>query len=589
MSYKKFYCFLALCFSLIASVQADLFQKPQERTTLPPEEAFQLTISQKGTQFHLDWKIADGYYLYRDKVKIHSLAEGISLSAPSFPKGTWVEDEYFGKTEVYRNNLNLFVGLDGVERGLDLTKFKVDFQGCADIGVCYPPMSQVFEVGSQTLTMGEMAKAESPSESSGFIEWDQPTWLLILLYFIVGIGLSFTPCVLPMIPIVASIIAGENKQDLSASKAFKLTLAYVLAMALTYALIGIVAANVGHTMQGAMQNVWVISGVCVVFVLLSLSMFGWYDIALPRGLMNRLHSMQIARSGGDYVEAAIMGVIASMVVSPCVTPALAGSLIYIVDTGEVATGGLALFFMGLGMGVPLLAVGAFEGALLPKSGDWMHEIKIFFGVLLLFVAVWMLDRVVPGQVTLFIASLLLVVYGFYLSHNKTLDTALVSGWNLVRRGVGFFAILLGAVYLLGAASGGDDYLSPLANISGAEKAETQMTFQKVKTTTELEAALTTAKGLNRPVVLYFSADWCVSCRKLEKRVFTQASVQSALEPYEPIKVDITSYDKNSRELMRRYQVYAPPVLIQLDGDNQQDTKERLVGEVSAENMVQWLR
>jgi thiol:disulfide interchange protein DsbD len=406
--------------------------------------------------------------------------------------------------------------------------------------------------------------------------------LVIAGFFGFGLLLTFTPCVLPMIPILSSIIAGEGR-SLDKRRAFALSASYVLGMALAYAAAGIAAAYSGTLIAAALQNPWVLGAFAAVFVWLALSMFGLYEISLPSFLHHRLSSAHQRLRGGRIASVAAMGALSAVIVSPCVAAPLAGALLYISQTRDVALGGAALFAMALGMGVPLMVVGVSEGALLPKAGSWMNGVKKFFGVLLLAVAIWIASPVLPVTAVMLAWAALLVGSGVYLRAVDRLPTE-ASGLARVGKAVGIFALVAGIALLIGALSGGRDPLRPLAGLAG-EAREAPVAFKRVNSLGELDAAL---RSPGKPVMLDFYADWCVSCKEMEAFTFSDARVRQRLGRMLLLQADVTVNNDADKALLKRFALFGPPGIIFFDAQGREIRGLRVVGYQDAERFLKTL-
>ena len=486
---------------------------------LTPDEAFQLSSSVTDDgRLQFDWNIAEGYYLYRERISFKPDAQGgAQIGTPELPKGKLKQDDYFGEMEVYYVGTKAKVPVSGHAGGpLDV---QVTYQGCADAGLCYPPVIKkvAFELpgaggsatGSAAAAGGAMAAAgavagteTAPSVAALTPVQDLPeqdrlaaslaggySLTLLATFFGLGLLLTFTPCVLPMVPILSSIIAGQG-EEAGTRRGFVLSLIYVLAMALTYTALGVAAGLTGAGLAAAFQDPWVLGALALVFVALAVSMFGFYDLALPSGVQSWLTNLSGRQRGGTYAGVGIMGFLSALVVSPCVAAPLAAALIYIGQTGDAVLGGLALFSLSLGMGAPLLLIGAFGGALLPKAGAWMDRVKAVFGVVMLAMAIYLIERVVPGWVTLGLSAALLIVSAIYMGALDSL-TESAGGWRRLWKGAGLVMMVYGVLLMVGASNGSDNLLRPLEGFAGrgGEARERELQFQRVKGTEGLQAAL----------------------------------------------------------------------------------------------------
>jgi len=578
---------------------------------LHPDEAFVFShIPPKDDLLELQWKIADEHYLYRNKFKFKlSDAQNLSLGSPTLPAGEIKEDPFFGTLEVYHNTKNIQLPLIRNSRDAASGTLKVMYQGCAERGICYPPITKrvtlnlpalpaetaVTTASTTESTTSELAapltNTTTSNSTTNLSEQDQIAaslgsgniLLTLLSFFGFGLLLAFTPCIFPMIPILSGIIVGQGDQ-ITTRKAFTMSLVYVLAMALTYTAAGVLAGLFGENLQAAFQNPWILGSFSVVFVLLSLSMFGFYDLQMPSSIQGKLASASNRQKGGSLTGVAVMGLLSALIVGPCVAAPLAGALIYIGQTGDAVLGGMALFALSIGMGMPLLVIGTSAGKLLPKAGGWMDAIKSVFGVLLLAVAVWMLERIVPASVSMLLWATLLIIPAVYMGALEPLPSP-GSGWKRLWKGVGLLMLIYGTLMIIGVASGGKDLLQPLRGLGGDSSATIQqqhLTFQQIKGVEGLEQALATAKRNNQPVFLDFYADWCISCKEFESLTFTDAAVQQALAPYLLIQADVTPNDEQDQALMKKLGIFGPPALLFFDRSGREVTAARLVQFMDAE-------
>ncbi len=471
-----------------------------------------------------------------------------------------------------------------------------EYQGCADRGICYPPVKQ--RVTLKLPAVAAEAEAVSgpspapvaavgPATAEPVAEQDRIAAMLqrgnvgvvVASFFGIGLLLAFTPCVFPMIPILSGIIAGQGRH-ITTRRAFLLSLVYVLAMAITYTVAGVLAGLFGQNLQAVFQDPWVISVFAAVFVALALSMFGFYDLQLPSSWQSRLAEISNRQEGGTLAGAAIMGLLSALIVGPCVAPPLAGALIYIGQTGDAVLGGLALFALSLGMGAPLIAIGTSAGRLLPRAGVWMDAIKAVFGVLMLAVAIYLLERIIPEAIAMLLWGGLLIVSGVYLGAFQHLPVE-ASGWRKLWKGLGLILAVYGALMLVGAAAGGRDTLQPLRGLTlgGAAGAATpqHLEFKRIKTTGDLDRELAAARSAGTPVMLDFYADWCVYCKQMEKYTFPDAGVQSALAGVALLQADVTDNDDADKALLAHIGVPAPPAMIFYGADGAERRNYRLLG------------
>lgn len=598
---RSFLAFFLLATAGAATAQGLLGPSSNQDQFLDVDKAFVfVAIADGGDRVLLDWQIAPGYYLYRHRVSAKTATPGFALGEIAMPDGHKKTDEFFGDVEVYYDILSATVPVTRPD-GTSSFEIAVTYQGCADAGLCYPPVTKTVRIDLPP--PGTKPASESSDSGSGgdgattmVSEQDRLASLiangnlLAVMATFLGFGLllAFTPCVLPMIPILSGIIATQGTAA-TPRRSFLLSLTYVLGMALTYALVGAVFAAAGKQAQAFFQQPWIIISFAALFVVLALAMFGLYDLKIPAAVETRLASVSGRQKTGTYVGTAIMGVLSALVVTACVAPALVGVLAFISQTGDVLRGALALFAMALGMGVPLLLVGIAEGRFLPHAGPWMNTIKALFGVLFLAVAVWMLSRVLPAGVTLALWALLAIVGGYYFGgFGRT--SADGAAWPLVARGLGLAAIVWGVLMMVGAASGGHDPLQPLRGSSlggltgkGAAPAESPLPFRMVASTEELDRELEAAKAAGKPAMLDFYADWCVSCKEMEKYTFSVPEVQKGLEGFVLLKADVTANNEAHQALFKRFGVYGPPTTAFFGAKGGECRPFRLVGFVKADD------
>ncbi len=521
---------------------------------LEPEQAFRFTAHEADGAVDVRFAIADGYYLYRDRFRFAATGS-VQLGKPEFPAAIPHKDEFFGDMPIYRNRVSIRVPVQG-DGPYEL---KVVSQGCADAGVCYVPMESHATLraagvpGEPTLSL-----YASDTEIARLL---QGNFALVLGGFLVlGLLLAFTPCMLPMIPILSGIIAGEGPR-LTKSRALALSLIYVLSMALTYALAGIGAAYAGSLIAAYLQNVWVLGAFALIFVLLALSMFGLYELRLPGFLHQRLYTSQEQLRGGRIASVAAMGVFSAVIVSPCVSAPLAGTLLQISRTGDVVLGGAALFALATGMGLPLIAVGVSEGALLPKAGAWMVVVRRLFGLLLLAVALWIISPVMPAWLETLAWAALATGAGAYLLRHGRLG-----------RIAGAAALLAAVALTVGLAV-------------GERSAHTATPWVRVSSTTELDEKLRMA---GRPAMLDFYADWCVSCKEMEKLTLTDARVRKELENVLLLQADVTAANAADRELLKRFSLFGPPGIIFFDAAGREIPGLRVIGYQPPERFLKTL-
>jgi len=584
---KRFFVFVVLLLACAAAA-AQFFKRTDE--LLEPEKAFRFSAAAVDGGVEVRFAIADGYYMYRDKFRFAASGNpAVRLSEPEFPPGARHKDEFFGEVETYRKQVRIRIPAEGEGR----FELKVTSQGCADVGVCYVPMeSQAsLQLAAGTfLSEGPREVASGPRFSIFATDVDiarlfEGNVALVLAGFaLFGVLLTFTPCVLPMIPILSAIIAGEGK-DLNKWRGLVLSLSYVLGMALAYAIAGVAAAYSGSLIAAALQNAWVLGTFALVFVALALSMFGFYDLKLPGFLHHHLHSAHRRLRGGQIASVAAMGVLSAVIVSPCVAAPLAGALLYISQTRDVLLGGAALFAMALGMGVPLVAVGVSEGALLPRAGAWMEGVRGFFGVLLLAVAIWIVSPVIPLMAQMLAWAALLIGSAMFLRAIDPLPAS-ASGWWRLWKAAGIVALVAGVAMLIGAFSGSRDVLRPLAGLSGETPAVAQpLPWVRVASLAELEGKL---KAPGKTVMLDFYADWCVSCKEMEAFTFSDPKVRAQLDRMLLLQVDVTANSDADKALLKRFSLFGPPGIIFFDPEGREIKGLRVIGYQNSDRFLKTL-
>ena len=555
---------------------------------LDPAVAFQLHHRVVAGDLELAFDIAPGYYLYRDKMTLESADPALALGELQRPPGEMKDDPEFGPVAIYRDEASLRASLGAAAGGSEPLALTVGYQGCAEDGICYPPIKRVITLGADELAASGATPAaagggEPPpggrllsADDIALSLSDRSLLAVCGTFFVFGLLLAFTPCVFPMVPILSGIIVGQA-QPVSSGRGLVLSAVYVLALAVTYALVGLLAGLFGHNLQATFQQPLVIVGFSLVFVALALSMFGFYELQLPAALQTRLDALSRTQRGGSLIGVALMGLLSAIIVGPCVAPPLAGALIYLSHEGSAVTGGGALFALGLGMGAPLLLVGASAGQLLPRAGAWMDAVKKVFGVLLLAVAIWFLERILPGPVTLGLWAVLAICSAVYLGAFDALVPA-DPGWRRLSKGFGLAMLVYGVVLLVGASAGAEDPFSPLGPLANREAAATaELPFVAVKGVSGLDAEIARARSAGRPVMLDFYADWCIECKHLERQTFRHASVQAALRDVVLLRADVTANDAADRELLQRFQLFGPPAVLFFDSSGAELRDNRLLG------------
>ncbi len=573
-------------------------QDASEEPLLPAEQAFQFFAEVKDAKsLHVNWVIAKGYYLYREKIKLELVnAQGIQLGTFTIPHGNPKQDEAFGTVEIFHEALAFDVPLNRLGESAETIILKAGFQGCADRGVCYPPMTKSVNL---ELPAGQISRQATeiwvtPPELS---EQDQIVQSLhhdsggvvLLTFFGFGLLLAMTPCIFPMIPILSGIIVGHGNR-ITTARAFFLSLSYVVASAFTYTVFGVLAALFGGNLQTTFQQPWIVGLFSGVFVLLSLSMFGFYELELPNSIKTKLHNSSVKHQDGSLWGAAIMGALSSLIVGPCVAAPLAGALIFIGQSGNAFLGGSALFAMGMGMGVPLLLLGASAGKLLPKAGSWLYSTKAVFGVIMLGVAVWMLSRILPPSVPILLWAILLILPAIYLNALEPLPLN-SSGWSKLWKGIGLMMLAYGLILLIGFSMGNENPLKPLKGIAGnkSQALEESPVFEHVPNLASLEARIRQANQNHQVVMVDFYADWCISCKEMEAYTFTDPRVKKVLSTYKLLQLDVTKDSDEDKALLARFNLIGPPAILFFSGSEQEDAAHRVIGYQDAETFLKTLQ
>jgi len=566
---------------------------------LPPDVAFRPVVSALDAYtVELAWQIEPGYYLYRDKLSATTVSEGVQLGNLQTPPGKKKFDEYFGETEVYYDEVIARVPLNRADRDGRNLILQLGFQGCAEDGICYPPLTREVNVSLPPATAADAPRPPDEAMPAAPVsEQDRLATLIgegnlaavLATFFGAGLLLALTPCVLPMIPILSGIIAGEGK-DVTPARGFTLSLSYVLGMALTYTVAGALFAAAGQQAQTIFQQTWILVTFAGLFVVLAAGMFGLFDLQMPSSIQTRIAAISGKQKSGTMVGAFVMGALSSLIVTACVAPPLVAALAVIGQTGDVFRGAAALFALSLGMGAPLLAVGASAGKLMVKAGPWMVAVKNAFGFVMLGLAVWMLDRVLPGAVTLALWAVLIFMAGVFLGALTPL-TPESGGAQKLGKGFGVLAMFYGAVLLLGALAGGDDPLQPLAGTGVAAGggatavAHEELEFRRIKTVADLEQAVAAASGRGQPVMLDFYADWCVSCKEMEKYTFTDPQVHAELDGVVLLQADVTANDADDQALLKHFRIFGPPSIIFFGPDGQERRAFQVVGFMPADEFA----
>lgn len=606
-----------------------------EQELLPPDQAFKLTVSVRDENtLAAQFEPAKNYYLYKDKVAFKPKAAETSIERISLPKGELKGDLTFGQVEVFHQPFEALISLKRGTSSSNKLTLVATYQGCNEpMGVCYAPISKVVEltlpaakaaagaiataVSGDAIAAPPFSTAQSAAKADPAAELFQPPvrapaietesakiermfetgnfWLILTGFFGVGLLLSFTPCVFPMFPILSGIIANRGRH-ITKGRGFTLSLAYVMGMSITYAAAGVAAGLSGAMLSAVLQNAWVLGAFALIFVTLAFSMFGFYELQLPGFLQSKLSEEAGHLKGGHLTSVFGMGALSALIVGPCVAAPLAGALLYISQTGDVVLGGSALFAMALGMGVPLLLLGASAGVLLPKAGPWMESIKQFFGVLLLGVAIWLISPVIPAVAHMLLWAALLIISAIYLHAVDPLRPG-ASGLQKFLKGLGMISLLTGVALLIGVFSGSRDILQPLSKLGIASSSTANpaaesnpngdgarhLPFRKVKSIAELDQHILQSK--DKYIMVEFSADWCISCKEMERFTFTDAKVQSRLKDVVLLQADVTAGSPDDAALLKRFKLFGPPGILFLDREGREIPGVRLIGYQNADNFL----
>lgn len=571
---------------------------------LPVDEAFQLDFNQQGNNLQLTWRIADEYYLYRDKIKLSP--QNATLDAPEYPEAVFVHDESFGDTWVYYQELTLDIPITSNPQDSEL---KVTYMGCAEAGLCYPPTSKVipiFAVESseaaqqvtvetttptveETTTTNDSSEYQSEQESLAGLLASGEFISVLAVFFLLGIGLAFTPCVFPMYPILTGIIAGREK-SISASKGLGLSFVYVQGMAITYTILGMLVAQFGVKFQAFFQNPAVLIGISLLFVFLAFSMFGNRYLSLPQAWQDKLNNLNNKQKGGTLSGVFFMGALSGLVASPCTTAPLSGALLYIANHGDYVLGGSALYALSLGMGVPLLFIGATGGKLLPKAGDWMNIVKHSFGFIMLSVPLIFLDRILPSEVIQILGALLLASFATYLFYaRQQVKSALAKAIMQLLGTLGVVIACLIGWSLWNPAP--THALPPATNTTQVEPVQSTHNelvtgqFITVDTLTELNALVAKAASQGKPVMVDFYADWCIACKEFEHDTFPVPSVQAQFQKFVLVRIDVTEGNDTDNELLDHFSITGLPSLLFFDAEQTELSKLRVMGFLTADEFA----
>lgn len=566
---RHLFIFLLVLFTGLAQAAPGNNPFETKAEILPVGKAFTFTSERLASgETQLYWQIADGYYLYQQRMKFDGLAQ-----QPVLPQGEAHSDEFFGEQQVYRQGLEVKLPADATGQ------VKLGWQGCADAGLCYPPQSITVDLGGNP-AVAATAEAQDQSLASG-LQQRSLGWSL-LVFFGLGLLLAFAPCSLPMLPILAGLVVGSGA---SPRRGFALASSYVVCMALVYAALGVLAALAGSNLAALLQTPWILGSFAALFVILALPMFGFFELQLPAFLRDRLDNVTRKQSGGSLVGAGVLGALSGLLVGPCMTAPLAGALLYIAQSGNALHGGLILFAMGIGIGVPLLLLVTVGNRFLPKPGTWMNVLKGIFGFLFLATAVLMIRPVLDESLWLGLWGVLALVMAY-------------CGWSLAREyglaakvlGAGSLVLgLWGAILVVGAAGGSDDLWQPLKVFGGSPAASAPTAhdaFTTINDPAALQAQLDSAKAQGQWVLLDYYADWCVSCKIMEKQVFGKPEVMAALKDVRLLRLDVTADNAASRELLGRYKVPGPPSFVWIGPEGEERRAQRITGEVDAAAFLQ---
>lgn len=595
----RFVLLLLICFISTAS-NAEGLGGAKHPSFLTPDQAFGFDVAVRDAHtLQASFNVTPGYYLYRDKTSF-SIEDGAArITAVRFPKGEMKHDPNFGDVEVFHHPFQVEITLDRARTEATSITLNTSYRGCSEQGVCYPPIDQAKQLDLPDGKTAEGAPPDMMMTPSAAVTSAQPVtensriarlfkdgnfWLIVSFFFGAGLLLSLTPCVFPMIPILSGIIVGRGHM-ITHAHAFVLSLAFVLGMAITYAAAGVAAGFSGNLISNALQTPWVLGSFAAVFILLSLSMFGFYELHLPNSWQSKLSDTSNRLHGGHLSGVFVMGALSAIIMGPCVTAPLAGALLYIGQTHDAVLGGVALFVLALGMGAPLLLIGTSAGVLLPKAGAWMNAVKRIFGVLLLALAIWIIQPLLPINVQMLLWALLLISSAIYL---RVLDTLPHNASSLHKfiMGVGRSAgVLLGIAYLIGALSGARDILHPLGGFGKKEaQAPPNLQFSRIKDIAELDQRLAQAHG--QPVMLDFYADWCVFCKEMERHTFSDSTVQAKLKPVLLLQADVTANSEADKALLKRYGLYGPPGILFFDAKGKELSDNRVIGYQDAAQFLQ---
>lgn len=566
-----------------------LISSAETLSPLPADKAFAFSAYlDQNNQLILQWDIAPGYYLYRNQLKFTPTPLNyVHIGNIKLPEGRLKRDMLHGNYQAYMGSLKIPVAVIKARKGvLNLT---IDYQGCSSAGFCYTPIKKSLKVDLARITVPQSLNqyvqndGDTMKPSGDYISTlfdGHPLPIIILSFLGLGLLLAFTPCVLPMVPILSGIIIGQGKKN--KSKSFFLSLAYVSGMAITYAIAGIVIALIGSSIQAELQKPWIIVLFSGLFVLLALSLFGFYELQLPARFQRRVTELSNKQSGGTYLGVFLMGCLSTLIVSPCVSAPLVGVLAYIGQTGDVVLGALALLALGIGMGIPLLLIGISADRILPKAGYWMTMVERIFGFVMLGLAIWMLSRMIPGPVTLFLWAILFIVAAIFFG----IFSAVPKRLQWLAKGLAVAMLTYGIILMIGAAKGNGDLLHPWEQFDRAEtQANAKSVFKIIQSMDELKNQLALARKNQQIALLDFYADWCNSCVIMDHTIFSRADVNKALNKVMLLRADLTKNNAFDQALLKKYKIVGPPTIIFFNREGQELTSARIVGEVNAEEFL----
>lgn len=585
---------------------------------LKPSQAFKFSLK-TGPHGNLiaHWYIAPGYHLYRDQIKFKlEQGKGLNLGKFKLPHGKSVDLPVLGHKLVYAHPFNVKLSIKQATNAAHKGILQVHYQGCADKGICYAPitkhvaftLNQVQSTSSTSSHTGAFGSSPQnsqrpPSSSTNeqgklaYFLLHKPLWMSLGLFFLLGLGLAFTPCIFPLFPILSGIIIGQRETP-SSGKTFMLSLIYVLAMAFTYTAVGVIVGLTGASIQAWFQNPWVLSAFAGIFVMLSLSMFGFYDLQMPAFIQTRITQISNRQQGGSLIGVGVMGILSALIVGPCVTAPLVATLIVIANTGNAVLGGLTLFALSMGMGLPLLIICTACGRFLPKAGPWMDKIKYAFGVLMLGVAIWMLARFIPAWSTALLTGLLLITSGVYMGAFDSVKKD-ASGWHKLWKGFGIALALWGILIFVGLSSGGNSVFNPLSDLfqgssmrsSSSKLSGTahSLSFTPIKNNKVLTQALKIAHRKGKPVMIDYYANWCVDCKELDAETFSNPKVQQALAGFALLRVNVTSDSATDKAMLKRFNLFGPPGVIFFNEQGRQLHQLQVVGFMRPKQFVKHIQ